>query len=155
MDIRQCGKCGPHRSCQFFDFTSRSIPDKDFKNAIMFLESGKDIVIDFVRLAIHSHGDGQCRPDVEHLARRRCTFADNSQVQATWRCKYDGSPPRAYVYESLPFVVVANTAHVEGEYFKEDLFGKHLDCKLAYYVTMISDPCEVVQKRYSTPIFSG
>ena len=118
--------------------------DSDLADAIVFLESSKNIVIDFVGDAIDLDGDGQCWPDVKHLAHRRSARADKSQIQMTWCRKNDGSPSPAHVNQSLPFVVVFNAAHVEGKYIKEDLFGKHLDCKLAY-VEMMSGPYEAMQ----------
>jgi hypothetical protein len=48
------------------------------------------------------------------------------------------------MYQGLPSVVVVSAAHVEGKYLEEDLFGKHLDCKLVYVAT-ISGPYEAMQ----------
>jgi hypothetical protein len=39
MEVRQCGKCDPHRSRQFFDGIIRNTVDVDPTDAIMFLES--------------------------------------------------------------------------------------------------------------------
>jgi len=58
------------------------------------------------------------------------------------------------MYQSLPFENEVKPTYVEGKYFKEDLFGKHLDCNLAY-VAMISGPCGVAQKMYGTSTLSG
>src|SRR6266581_9162330 len=127
--------------------------DVDLTDAIMFLESGKGIVVDFVDIATHRYDDRQCWPDIQHLSRRRSTCAEKLEVQAAWCCKHDGSPPPAHVYKGLPFTVV-KPAHVEGKYFKEDLFRKHLDCNLAY-VAMINSPCGAEQKICSTSILSG
>jgi len=41
--------------------------------------------------------------------------------------------------KSTKVFMVVISVHVEGKYFKEDLFGKYLDCNLAY-IAMISNP---------------
>jgi hypothetical protein len=82
--IRQCGKCGLHRSHKIFEFKVWKTLGVDLADAIMFLESGEDIVVDGIGAAIYPYVDGQCWPNIQHLPHRRSTGADKLEIQATW-----------------------------------------------------------------------
>jgi len=95
----------------------------NFTDAIILLEGGNKIIVDLK----HLYNDGQCWPDIQHLPHWLCTCVCKSQVEATWRRKYDTTPTSAHMYQSLPFIVVV-VVHTKVEYSKEDLVWKRVNC---------------------------
>jgi hypothetical protein len=126
----------------------------DLADAVMFLKSGRDIVVDDTGHARYPYVDRQCWPNIQHLPHRRFTGAYKLEVQATWCCKHDGSPPPAHVHLTLPFFIVVIFAHVEGKYLEENLFRSDSIRTLAM-LQQSAVRARLCKRRYSTSILYG